>query len=125
MTETVDDNPKHTLEDVLQQLFSAQMQGRGPDVEEFVKRYPEYEQQIRKRIRKLYRINNLFDTLVQADESDFTDAVTEPDLVGQKIGNFEIAEMIGRGGMGVVYLARDTKLKRSGCRLDCQKAFQA
>ncbi|MEJ2702372.1 MAG: protein kinase [Sedimentisphaerales bacterium] len=113
MTETVDDNPKHTLEDVLQQLFSAQMQGRGPDAEEFVKRYPEYEQQIRKRLRKLYRINNLFDTLVQADESDFADAVTEPGLVGQKIGNFEIAEMIGRGGMGIVYLARDTKLKRS------------
>ncbi|UCG58910.1 MAG: protein kinase, partial [Phycisphaerales bacterium] len=31
----------------------------------------------------------------------------------RKIGSFEIVEMIGRGGMGVVYLARDTKLDRS------------
>ncbi|HCO95168.1 MAG TPA: hypothetical protein DIU00_14650, partial [Phycisphaerales bacterium] len=59
------------------------------------------------------KINNLFDSLVQTDESEFEDVVTEPNLVGRKIGSFEIVEMIGRGGMGVVYLARDTKLKRS------------
>ena len=113
MTERVDDNRKHTLEDVLRQFVNAQMQGRGPDIEEFVKRYPEYEPQIRKRIRKLHKINNLFDSLAQADESDFEETVPMPDLVGRKIGSFEITEMIGRGGMGVVYLAHDTKLKRS------------
>jgi len=59
------------------------------------------------------KIDTLFDSLVQADDNDFEDATTGCDLVGQKIGGFEIAEIIGRGGMGVVYLARDTKLKRS------------
>jgi len=34
-------------------------------------------------------------------------------LVGRQIGAFKITEVIGRGGMGVVYLARDTKLDRS------------
>ena len=31
---------------------------------------------------------------------------------GAKLGNFEIVEPIGRGGMGEVYRARDSRLKR-------------
>jgi eukaryotic-like serine/threonine-protein kinase len=35
-----------------------------------------------------------------------------PDLSGKKLGCYEVIVRLGAGGMGVVYLAQDTKLKR-------------
>ncbi len=108
-----DDNRNRGFEDAMERFVDSQLWDREPNVDEFVERYPEFEQQIRERIRKIRKIYALFGSLVQADEGDFADADVGTDLVGHKIGSFEIVEKIGRGGMGIVYLARDTKLKRS------------
>jgi len=106
-------NQEPALGEAVRQFIGERLQGREPDIDEFVKQYPELEHPIRRKIRNLQKIDTLFDSLVQADESDFEDVATGEELVGEKVGSFEIVEMIGRGGMGVVYLARDTKLKRS------------
>ena len=38
---------------------------------------------------------------------------TNPSLVGQEIGTYRIESLLGAGGMGEVYLARETKLNRA------------
>ena len=113
MAGTIDDNQESTIEEAVRQFVDAKLQGRELDIDDFVRRYPGLEHQIKENIQELQKINTLFDCLTQAEDSDFEDAAPERELVGRKVGSFEVGEMIGRGGMGVVYLARDTKLDRS------------
>ncbi len=112
MNEPGDDKQVLILEEAVQQFVDSWLDGQEPDIDEFVRQYPGHEQQVRQRIRRLHRIDGLLDSLVRADDSDFQGTVSSPDLVGQKLGSFEVERVIGRGGMGVVYLARDTKLDR-------------
>jgi len=113
MAGNADDNQKDIVKEAVRQFVDASLRGEKPDLDEFVTQYPGLESQIRRGIKELHKINNLFDSLVKADQSDFEDITDEHDLVGKKVGVFEIEKIIGRGGMGVVYLARDSKLKRS------------
>jgi serine/threonine protein kinase/formylglycine-generating enzyme required for sulfatase activity/dienelactone hydrolase len=113
MAGKIDDNQKDIIKEAVRQFVDAQLRGEEPDTDEFVKKYPGLDSKIREGIKELQKIDTLFDSLVQTDESDFEDTSADKELVGQKVGSFEIVEMIGRGGMGVVYLAHDTKLDRS------------
>jgi len=111
---TIDDNNKeHSFKEAVRQFVEAQLSGKEPDIEELVSKYPDYEHQIRQKVKEFHKVDSLFDTLVQADQGDFANISDEYDLVGKKVGGFEIEEIIGRGGMGVVYLAHDTRLDRS------------
>jgi len=113
MVEPNEDNREGILEEAVQRFVDAQLRGQVPDIDDYARQYPGLESQIRQRIQNLERIGVLFARLTQAHEGDFGDTADGGDLVGLKIGSFEIGEMIGRGGMGVVYLAHDTKLDRS------------
>jgi len=113
MAKQINNNQDKSIEEAVQKFVDAQTQGREPDIDEFVKQYPQFEHRLRQRIQNLDKIDALFDSIVHADESDFADIAKGENLVGRKVGSFEIVKVIGRGGMGVVYLAHDTKLDRS------------
>ena len=112
MGNLTDDNQEDVFEEAVQRFVDAQLSDQRPDMEEFVRQYPQFEERLRARLENLKKVDALLTSLTQADETDFPDTSTVGDLVGQKIGDFQVAEIIGRGGMGVVYLARDTKLDR-------------
>lgn len=111
MTES-EQNPKDIIEQAVQRFVDAQLQGQQPDIDEFVKQYPEFESQIRQRLRNLDEIDSLFGVLMQEDNSDVGETISESDLIGQRLGDFEILKMIGQGGMGAVFLARQVSLDR-------------
>jgi TolB-like protein/tetratricopeptide (TPR) repeat protein len=113
MATTNNDDRERDFKEAVWQFLEAYLHGSTHDIEELVREYPEFEDQIRQKITEFQEVNTLFDFISRADESDFEDTLTSEDLVGRKIGSFEITKIIGQGGMGVVYLAYDTKLKRS------------
>lgn len=112
MTESSEQNSESTIEQAVQRFVDAQLQGQPPDIDEFVKQYPDFESQIKKRIQSLQEIDSLFACLMQADDSDFGDGITEHSLIGKRLGDFEILSLIGTGGMGAVFLARQVSLDR-------------
>lgn len=113
MAKPTDDRKKNVIIDAVQRFAIAQSQGTEPDIDEFVEQYPGLQSQIKEKIQDMLRTNVLYDSSEQTGEGNSTNEITGHDLIGRKIGNFEIVEIIGRGGMGIVYLARDTKLNRT------------
>jgi len=52
-------------------------------------------------------------TFLETPAINLRGSVRPADLTGQRIGPYHIASLIGRGGMGDVYRARDTRLDRT------------
>lgn len=107
-----DNNQKNLIEQAVQKFLDNHLQGQKLDIDEFVKQYPGLEEKIKQRIKSLHKIDGLFASLLKSDESDFNDSIPQHNLIGQKLGDFQILRLIGQGGMGAVFLARQVSLDR-------------
>lgn len=85
----------------------AQMAEHGPEsLKDFCSRHPHVADRIEERVLLLQQAGLLEEEM--PDESDAAEAASFP----QRLGDFKLLKRISRGGMGVVYLARQLSLQR-------------
>ena len=112
MAEAKDQNRESRIDEIVLEFIEARTRGEAPDLNVFVKQHPDLEQDIRRRVASFGQVDLLFDLVKQTDESDFPTQDTGYSRIGEQIGGFKIIEVIGQGGMGIVFKAKDTRLDR-------------
>ncbi len=74
------------------------------------------DRELRDQVKSLLEADDEADGFISgnagADHPDLIEETETPDVPGKMIGHYEVISVIGRGGMGKVYLVHDPKLHR-------------
>ena len=100
------------LDELVDQVTGKLQAGEPFDLEEYVRRYPELEDQLRKLLPGIQMLAELGHAPAEAPASAGPDARLSPPPGHGTLGDYRIVREIGRGGMGVVYEAEQVSLGR-------------
>ena len=75
------------------------------------------DENLRREVESLLAFENSFDDFIDAPPESlaaemFTEKDRQIDFTDEEIGHYKVIRLLGKGGMGAVYLAADTKLDR-------------
>jgi eukaryotic-like serine/threonine-protein kinase len=108
------DGSPDALDDLLGTFFESPDPGSGKARTDFLARHPAYAGQLQDFFADLDRMNRLTAPLRSAtlSSASVTSQPVHSLPPGQVLGDFELLEVLGEGGMGVVYRARQVSLNR-------------
>jgi hypothetical protein len=110
---TLASDPERALDLILKEFVVRQELGQRPDPNEWFRRFPQWEAQLRRQ----FAVLSLFAGAVSESGSTLPEEEAPALQTGQEepppeLGRHELLEEIGHGAMGVVFRARDTVLNR-------------
>jgi WD40 repeat protein len=100
-----------TLDDALEQVVNALESDQPLDREGLVQQFPLWADDLNRFIDNWLAMEQKTASLAESRETDFL--LSCENLNGRLVGDYELLELISRGGMGVVYRARQLSLGRT------------
>jgi tRNA A-37 threonylcarbamoyl transferase component Bud32 len=108
MAETRAESEHDPLDDILAEYMLRADRGDAVDREQFIAQYPDFSD----RLQAYFADASAIAAFVVESSPDKVAPPIRPLLAGQIIGDYELLEKIGEGGMGVVFKARQQSLSR-------------
>lgn len=88
-----------------EEFLAAQRRGEKPQIASYVAQHP----QIANELRELLQTMQMMEALPE-DNPAMPDPLAE--MKGRQLGDYQLVRLIGKGGMGVVYEAKQLSLQR-------------